>query len=574
MRKFPYTFIKKRKLESLEAEARQQKDHISTATEFIREIEKGNLDFQLQAIEEQNGSNVLTTSLMSMREQMKKIAQEEKERNWVTEGLAKFVDILRSNNDKSKELAEQIISNLIKYMNANQGALYILNDDNAEDVHLEMAACYAYSRKKHHEHRVNEGEGIIGQVLFEKETVYMTTIPENYIRITSGLGDALPRHLLIVPLKIEDKVFGVVELASFQPIKQYQIEFVERLGESIASTISSVKINQRTKQLLEETQQHAEEMKSQEEEMRQNMEELQATQEEMQRVLKQVQGKETYLNQILNASKDIVYTIDRSYKLVSWNAPFGKTLEYFGMKAEKGLSTIDWYQGEERQKQIDVYDRVLRGESFEDVTSTVNNGMVLHYQYNYTPLRNDKGDVFEAVVFSRDITETVTAQEKKEKILKDAQQQAEQLKAQEEELRQNMEELSTTQEEMQRILNEMQVKERMQDELINLSADSIFTVDRNYRVLNYNRTYEESVKATGVEVKKGMDALVFYTTDEEKKHNKALYDRALAGETFEVAQHYSNSGMELDYSLKYSPLYGPDGKVIAVGVSARDVTKR
>lgn len=574
MRKFPYTFIKKRKLESLEAEARQQKDHISTATEFIREIEKGNLDFQLQAIEEQNGANVLTASLMSMREQMKKIAQEEKERNWVTEGLAKFVDILRSNNDKSKELAEQIISNLIKYMNANQGALYILNDENPEDVHLEMAACYAYSRKKHHDHRVNEGEGMIGQVLFEKETVYMTTIPENYIRITSGLGDALPRHLLIVPLKIEDKVFGVVELASFQPIKQYQIDFVERLGESIASTISSVKVNQRTKQLLEETQQHAEEMKSQEEEMRQNMEELQATQEEMQRVLKQVQGKETYLNQILNASKDIVYTVDRSYRLVSWNIPFAKTLEYFGMKAEKGLSTIDWYQGEERQKQIDTYDRVLRGETFEDVSRTVNNGVAYYYQYNYTPLRNDKGDVFEAVVFNRDITESVTAQEKKEKILKDAQQQAEQLKAQEEELRQNMEELSTTQEEMQRILNEMQVKERMQDELINLSADSIFTVDRNYRVLNYNKTYEESVKATGVEVKKGMDALVFYTTDEEKKQNKALYDRALAGETFEIAQHYSNSGLELDYSLKYSPLYGPDGKVIAVGVSARDVTKR
>ena len=155
MRKFPYTLIKKKKLASLEAESRQQKDHISTATEFIREIEKGNLDFQLQALEEQNGANVLTTSLLSMREQMKKIAQEEKERNWVTEGLAKFVDILRSNNDKSKELAEQIISNLIKYMNANQGALYILNDENAEDVHRRQPSAAAVdpdgrARAEHH----------------------------------------------------------------------------------------------------------------------------------------------------------------------------------------------------------------------------------------------------------------------------------------------------------------------------------------------------------------------------------------------------------------------------------------
>ena len=114
----------------------------------------------------------------------------------------------------------------------------------------------------------------------------------------------------------------------------------------------------------------------------------------------------------------------------------------------------------------------------------------------------------------------------------------------------------------------------MMDELVNLSMDSIFTVDRNYKVLNYNRAYEESVKATGVVVTKGMDALVFYATEEEKKQNRALYDRALAGETFEFTQHYSSNGMELDYTLRYSPLYGPDGKVIAAGVYARDVTKR
>jgi transcriptional regulator with GAF, ATPase, and Fis domain len=111
----------------------------------------------------------------------------------------------------------------------------------------------------------------------------MTAVPTQYIQITSGLGDAPPRSLLVSPLIVNEEVFGVIELASFQKIESHVQEFVGRIGESIASTISTVRVSEKTKTLLEELQQQTEEMKSQEEEMRQNMEELVATQEEMQR---------------------------------------------------------------------------------------------------------------------------------------------------------------------------------------------------------------------------------------------------------------------------------------------------
>jgi HAMP domain-containing protein len=248
--------------------------------EFAENIGKGNYESNFELLSEEDA---MGGALIQMRDNLKKAADEDRKRNWATEGMAKFADILRSRTNNLSELSDSIISNLVKYMNANQGALYLVNDDNPQDTFIEMAACYAYDRKKFLNQRIELGEGVTGQCIQERGTIYMSDIPSNYLRITSGLGDALPRHLVVVALRIDEQIFGAVELASFHAIEPYHIDFVEKLGESIASTIASAKVNSRTKKLLEETQFQAEQMRAQEEEMRQNMEELSATQEEMHR---------------------------------------------------------------------------------------------------------------------------------------------------------------------------------------------------------------------------------------------------------------------------------------------------
>ncbi len=249
-------------------------------SEFAGEIGKGNFDKDFQPLSEKD---VLGNSLLNMRTSLIKVAEDEKKRNWATEGLAKFGDILRSNNESLDELSNNIISGLVKYLNGNQGGLFVVNDTDHNDEYLELTACYAWNKKKYLHSRVDKGEGLVGQAWQEQDTLYITDVPENFVRITSGLGDANPNAFLIVPLTVNDETFGVIEIASFRQFELFEIEFVEKLAESIASTLSTAKTNERTKYLLEQSQQQAEEMRAQEEEMRQNMEEMQATQEEMER---------------------------------------------------------------------------------------------------------------------------------------------------------------------------------------------------------------------------------------------------------------------------------------------------
>jgi PAS domain-containing protein/HAMP domain-containing protein len=369
---------------------------LKATTSFAENIGNGKYDSDFQPLSEHD---VLGNALLNMRGNLSRVAEEDKKRNWATEGQAKFGEILRTNTNDVQKLSDEIVSALVKYLKANQGALYIIDDVDSDEPTMSMIACYAWDKKKYLNQKIYKGEGLAGQSWQEMDTIYLTDVPQNYVRITSGLGDANPSCILIVPLKVNDQIFGVVELASFNVLKDHEVDFVKKISESIASTVSTVKINQRTTKLLEESQQMTEEMRAQEEEMRQNMEELQATQEGMQRVVKEAQDKESYLSNLINASTDSIFALDRDYKVVMYNDVFAKTLGAQGIQAAKGFDilTVSGTQDLEAKR---LYDRALRGESFELEQEYGNR----KYRLSYNALRENNGTVIGVAIFSRDIT--------------------------------------------------------------------------------------------------------------------------------------------------------------------------
>ncbi|WKN41056.1 GAF domain-containing protein [Tunicatimonas pelagia] len=267
--------------------------NLERASEFAVEIGEGNFDHEFTPASE---NDLLGNSLLQMRNKLQQVAEQDRQTNWVTNGQAQLSDILRREAKHEDELHDAIIQFLVKYFNANQGVLFLLETEEDQEV-LKLTASYAYGRKKFIQSSFLPGEGLIGQIFLEKEITVMNEIPEDHVSITSGLGQSPPNYIVICPLISNDVCYGVFEIASFSAFEEYRIELLAKLGEQIATTLSKVKINNQTRLLLEEARQQTEELRSQEEEMQQNMEELSATQEEMTR-------KEKEYQQIIQELKD------------------------------------------------------------------------------------------------------------------------------------------------------------------------------------------------------------------------------------------------------------------------------
>ncbi|WP_020526845.1 cache domain-containing protein [Flexithrix dorotheae] len=276
-------------------------DGVSSYSKVAREIGNQNYGFEFQPLSKED---VLGNELLNMRDNLQKAAKEEEIRHWQTEGSAKFGELLRKFNKSLEELSDEFLKNLVNYLNLNQGAVFILTESAEQQKALEMIACYAYDRKKYLHKRIRLGEGLAGQCFLEKKEIYLKEIPDNYLNIRSGLGDASPRNILVIPLMINEEILGVIEIASFNLLKAHEIAFVEKVCTMLAANISTVTSNERTKQLLENSQKMTEQLRAQEEELRQNQEEMQATQEEMYRRQAEVERENEILKNELEATKE------------------------------------------------------------------------------------------------------------------------------------------------------------------------------------------------------------------------------------------------------------------------------
>jgi ligand-binding sensor domain-containing protein len=198
---------------------------------------------------------------------------------WFNQGLGMFSEIFSKNRNDLQKLCHVTIEKLVEYLEAQQGGIFLLNDEKEEDPYLELIASYAFTIEKTQKKFII-GEGYVGSCFFEKHFIEIDNLSEEYACLRSGLGSEYLKHLLLAPLKINDECVGVVELGSFRKIKGYRISFVEKLMESFAAIIHTEMYSARLKKLIEQSNLQSKELEASEEQLRMNLEEIMATQEE------------------------------------------------------------------------------------------------------------------------------------------------------------------------------------------------------------------------------------------------------------------------------------------------------
>ncbi len=380
---------------SMEKSVKKLAENQNKIAHFAAEIGKGNLSVDYQPL---GLNDILGNSLINMQHSLKVAEDEDNKRKiedeknlWSTSGFAKFGEILRNNNNDIAILSNQIIAEMVLYTNCNQGALYMLNTNDFQETFLEMIACYAWEKKKHFlDKKISLGEDLTGQCVLDKKTIILTDVPENYIIIKSGLGGANPRIVIIVPLMINEEVYGIIELASFNMLDKYIIEFVEKIGESIASSIASVKVNIRTALLLKQSQEQTQQLKQQEEEIRQNMEELSASQEEMHK-------REEELVSFIDAVKTAYFTVeyDLKGKVINVNSLYSN---FLGVRTNEMIGLFHAECPDIKNNDIPQYDKFwedLRNGSKKNLkikVKTKQGNEILLYE-TYIPVEDEDNQI-------------------------------------------------------------------------------------------------------------------------------------------------------------------------------------
>ncbi len=285
----------------LELKVKSLEERLFITSNFLAKISSGDFNAVkplLESQREKQGETFYKT-LQQVSDRLTQYAQEEAERKWVADGMTQFMTIIGGNRNKD-DFYDILLRLLVQYTGANQGGMFLLNDHNVQDPFLELTACYAFGKKKYHQKRVDIGQGLLGQCFMEKETTFLSEIPQYYTTITSGLGEATPSFLLLIPMKYNEDVLGVIELAYFKRPEKYKIEFAERIAENITSATMNLKHATRAQQLFVESQQKAKALQEQEETLRQNVEELVATQEEMKRNQVELDRQSTLMKFIID----------------------------------------------------------------------------------------------------------------------------------------------------------------------------------------------------------------------------------------------------------------------------------
>ncbi|OUL27987.1 response regulator [Nostoc sp. 106C] len=255
-----------------------------------KKIADGDLSANLPNTERQDEVGLLTRSFNQMIVNLRETQQKNEEENWLKSNLADFSHLLQGRRNLAT-VTQLLLSRLAPLVRAQHGVFYVMDALDNQPV-LKLLASYAYSERKNLANQFRLGEGLVGQCALERQRILLTQVPKDYILIHSGLGEASPLNIVVLPVLFEKQVIAVIELASFQDFNKLHLIFLEQVSEVIGIALNAINADMLTQQLLQQSQTLTEQLQNQQEELKHSnllLQEQAQELEESQLLLKQQQ---------------------------------------------------------------------------------------------------------------------------------------------------------------------------------------------------------------------------------------------------------------------------------------------
>jgi methyl-accepting chemotaxis protein len=379
-------------------------DTLSKTTEFAKKIGEGDFNAQYTALSK---FDVLGNTLIEMQKNLK-VGQEQEEirqlerakLNWAQDGLSQLGEVLRTSTDNFEDYLFVILGHIVNYLKADQGGIFILNTLDSEHPYLELLAAYAYNKKKSLQAKIEIGESLVGRCFQEKEVIYMTNLPDGYTFVSSGLGSHEPNCLFLMPLVYEDEPFGVIELASFRELADFEIEFLKSIGERVASSTSIMQKNVHTKQLLDQYQIRSEELTRREQILQETLSELQKSQEDG--IIKEKEN-EGIIESLLKIGSVTWYNMGGTIINIKDPNLANYGLSEKDMKGKKHLE-LETDAKADMSEYVKFWNDLKNGESRQRTIRKKTLKDEIWLSETYTPIKDKTGNPYKIICIAIDIT--------------------------------------------------------------------------------------------------------------------------------------------------------------------------
>jgi signal transduction histidine kinase/CheY-like chemotaxis protein/HAMP domain-containing protein len=246
---------------------------VRAIAEVATAVTKGDLTRSI-ALDAQGEMAALKDTINEMIRNLKDTTLKNNEQDWLKTNLAKFSRMLQGQRDLAN-VGRMVLSELCPVVSALQAEFYVLDQRDDDNGFLTLLGSYASDGQETLGKRVSLGQGILGQCVLERRKIILDNPPSTYLRVSSGLGEAPPRSVMVLPLIFEGQVKGVLELASFEGFNPTHHALLEQLTESIGIVLNTIEANMRTEGLLQQSQSLAQQLQTRQEQLQQTNQELQ-----------------------------------------------------------------------------------------------------------------------------------------------------------------------------------------------------------------------------------------------------------------------------------------------------------